>query len=93
MVILIHGFTQQLPIIASTNALALNIADQLMLKSEAPRPAYISPERQAEIYTEVRQMEEAFIAALESTGAMTPKRLAVIRSRFAVIQVEMMRPH
>ncbi len=89
----IYGFAQQLPIMSGTNALALNIANNLMLKSEAPKPEHINPERQNEIYVEVRQMEEAFIADLESAGAMTTERLGVIRSLFGVIQVEMMRSH
>lgn len=90
---LINGQARQLQIFAGENASALNIAEQLVRASEMAIPEHISPELQNEIYLDVRRMEEAFIADLESAGAITTERLGVIRSLFGVIQIEMMRSH
>ncbi len=77
--------------IAGENVIARIIASRLIRESEVPRPEHISPEQQNEIYTALCQLEEAFVADLESADAITPERLGAIRSRFGVIQVEMMR--
>lgn len=87
------GYIKHLQLIAKGQLVALNILNQLVLMCGAPRPRYTSPERQSEIYTKLRQLEEDFIAALESAGAITFKRRGAITSRFAVIQVEMMQAY
>lgn len=86
-----YGQGRKLQASAGENIIARNIAYQLIRESEVPIPKYISPERKYEIYSELRQLEEMYIADLESTASVTPERLGVIRSLFGVIQVETMR--